>query len=55
MLESKNLQDGRDQVRSECWENDGHSAEKIVDYLEEKLKENAAIEPVEITKKEENK
>lgn len=50
-LESKNLQDGRDQVRSECWENVGHSAEKIMDYLEEKLKETAVIEPVEITKK----
>lgn len=51
-LESKNLQDGRDQVRSECWENVGHSAEKIVDYLEEKLKETAVIDPVEITKKD---
>lgn len=51
VLESKNLQDGRDQVRSECWENVGHSAEKIMDYLEEKLKETAVIEPVEITKK----
>lgn len=52
VLESKNLQDGRDQVRSECWENVGHSAEKIMDYLEEKLKETAVIEPVEITKKD---
>lgn len=51
-LESKNLQEGRDQVRSECWEYVGHSAEKIVDYLEEKLKETAVIEPVEITKKD---
>lgn len=62
-LKSKNLQEGRDEVRSECWENRGHSAEKIVDYLEEKLKEISVIEPacsepvevVKITKKKENK
>lgn len=38
-LDNEDLQKGRDKVRSECWENIGHSAEKILDYLEEELKE----------------
>lgn len=38
-LNSKNLQNGRDEIRSECWENVSLSAQKIVDYLIKKEKE----------------
>lgn len=38
-LNSKNLQNGRNEIRSECWENVSLSAQKIVDYLIKKEKE----------------
>lgn len=37
-LNSAPLQKERNAVRSECWENPGHSAQKIADYLEGKIK-----------------
>lgn len=38
-LSSKNLQNGRNKVRSECWENIGNSVSKAVDYLISKERE----------------
>lgn len=37
-LKSKNLQEGRQKVRNECWANPGNSAAAVVDYLMEKEK-----------------
>ena len=38
-LTSQTLSDGRDKVRSECWENVGQSAKSVVDYLLQKHEE----------------
>ena len=38
-LTSQTLSDGRDKVRSECWENVGQSAKSVVDYLVQKHEE----------------
>ena len=38
-MESKNLQEGRNKIRKECWTNIGNSAVKAVDYLVEKQME----------------
>lgn len=37
-LASKNLQEGRQKVRNECWHNPGNSAKAVTDYLLEKAK-----------------
>lgn len=37
-LKSKNLQEGRNTIRSECWNYQGESSKRIVDYLIEKQK-----------------
>ena len=37
-IESKNLQEGRNAVRAECWEHQGECAKRITDYLLEKQK-----------------
>ena len=42
-IESKNLQEGRNKIRKECWENIGNSAIKVVDYLVEKQMEISKI------------
>lgn len=38
-IESADLQNGREKIRSHCWNHIGHSAENIVDYLVHKLEE----------------
>ena len=38
-LTSQSLSEGRDKVRSECWENVGQSAKSVVDYLLQKRDE----------------
>lgn len=45
-LESSELKNGRDKMRSECWEHVGESAKRIVDYLvgkQEKLNDNLSL------------
>lgn len=38
VLESENLKQGRESVRTECWQHRGESAKRIADYLIEKQK-----------------
>lgn len=55
-LNSEDLQKGRDEIRSECWEKIGQSAQNILDYL---LKKEAEIDTksqkIKLTKKSRRK
>ena len=39
VINSKELQKGRDEIRKECWSNEGKSAKLVADYLVDKYKE----------------